>query len=184
MLQYYSMQYTVIHKIHTYTKMNLSTVKWAQWDKTQSRELICVCIALCTIAAHNRHDNFPSYPPDNHHCSDDVYLREQMETNEFYNAFATRMWANAKRDGRPAKYRWRPWLTTAKFGWRPLMEYRPVTLPRRKSRWNLLGCPKLTKRSQPLVGRSPRCCRDMWGRYCYLASFFYNCWYMPLVAKI
>ena len=51
--------------------MNLSTVKWAQWDKTQSRELlglfICVCIALCTIFAHNiaqnRPDNFPSYPP-------------------------------------------------------------------------------------------------------------------------
>jgi len=64
--------------------MNLSTVKWAQWDKTQSRDLlglfICVCIALCTIVAHNiaqnRPDNFPSYPPDNHHCSDDVYLRE------------------------------------------------------------------------------------------------------------
>ena len=70
--------------IHTHTKMNLSTVKWAQWDKTQSRELlglvICVCIALCTIVAHNtaqnRPDNFPSCPPDNHHCSDDVYLRE------------------------------------------------------------------------------------------------------------
>ena len=30
MLQYYNTQYTVIHKIHTYTKMNLSTVKWAQ----------------------------------------------------------------------------------------------------------------------------------------------------------
>ena len=64
--------------------MNLSRVKWAQWDKTQSRELsglfICVCIALCTIVAHNiaqnRPDSFPSYPPDNHHCSDDVYLRE------------------------------------------------------------------------------------------------------------
>jgi len=50
----------------------------------QSRELsglfICVCIALCTIVAHNiaqnRPDNFPSYPPDNRHCSDDVYLRE------------------------------------------------------------------------------------------------------------
>jgi len=59
-------------------------MKWAQWDKTQSRELlgllICVCIALCTTAAHkiaqNRPDNFPSYPLDNHHCSDDVYLRE------------------------------------------------------------------------------------------------------------
>jgi len=41
---------------------------------------ICVCIALCTIVAHNipqnRPDNFPSCPPDNHHCSDDVYLRE------------------------------------------------------------------------------------------------------------
>jgi len=64
--------------------MNLSTVKWAQSDKTQSRELlglfICVCVALCTIVAHNvaqnRPDNFPSYPPDNYHCSDDVYLRE------------------------------------------------------------------------------------------------------------
>jgi len=59
-------------------------MKWAQWDKTQSRDLlglfICVHIALCTIVAHNiaqnRPDNFPPYPPDNHHCSDDVYLRE------------------------------------------------------------------------------------------------------------
>ena len=47
------------------------------------RELLvcsCVCIALCTIVAHNitqnRPDSFPPYPPDNHHCSDDVYLRE------------------------------------------------------------------------------------------------------------
>ena len=41
---------------------------------------ICVRNALSTIVAHNiaqnRHDNFPSYPLDNHHCSDDVYLRE------------------------------------------------------------------------------------------------------------
>ena len=64
--------------------MNLSTVKWAQRDKTHSRELlgpfICVCIALCTTVAHNipqnTPDNVPSYPLDNHHCSDDVYLRE------------------------------------------------------------------------------------------------------------
>ena len=47
--------------------MNLSTVKWAQRDKTQSRELlvlfICVCSSLCTIVvdniAQNRPDNFP-----------------------------------------------------------------------------------------------------------------------------
>jgi len=70
--------------------MNLNTVKWAQWDKTQSRELlglfICVCISLCTIVAHNtaqnRPDIFPSYPPDNHHCSDDVYLREEGQMNK------------------------------------------------------------------------------------------------------
>jgi len=60
MLQTYACrQYTVIHN----TKMNLSTVKWAQWDKTQSRELlglfICVCIALCTTVAQKRPDNFP-----------------------------------------------------------------------------------------------------------------------------
>ena len=46
--------YTCTQYIH---KMNLRTVKWAQWDKTQSRELlglfICVCTALCTIVAHN-----------------------------------------------------------------------------------------------------------------------------------
>jgi len=39
-----------------------------------------VCSSLGTIAAHNtaqnRLDNFPSCPPDNHHCSVDVYLRE------------------------------------------------------------------------------------------------------------
>jgi len=60
-------------------------VKWAQSDKTQSRQLlglfICVCIALCTVVVHNiaqnRPENFPSYPPDYHHCSDDVYLREE-----------------------------------------------------------------------------------------------------------
>jgi len=32
--------------------------------------------------AQNRPDNFPSYPPDNHHCSDDVYLREEGRTPE------------------------------------------------------------------------------------------------------
>ena len=50
---YACIQHTVIHN----RKLNLSTVKWAQWDKTQARELlclfICLCIALCTIVAHN-----------------------------------------------------------------------------------------------------------------------------------
>jgi len=40
-----------------------------------------VCALHCAqLVEHNiaqkRPDNFPSYPPDNHHRSDDVYLRE------------------------------------------------------------------------------------------------------------
>jgi len=38
------------------------------------------------------------------------------------------MWANAQRDRRPAEYRWRPLFNAAKFAWRPLLEYRAVTL--------------------------------------------------------
>jgi len=38
------------------------------------------------------------------------------------------MWANAQRDGRPAEYRWRPVLKAAKFGSRPLLDCRAVTL--------------------------------------------------------
>ena len=82
------------------------------------------------------------------------------------------MWANAQRDGRPAESRWRPLFNAAKFGWRRLLECRAVTLPRRQTRWNLQGCPKLTKRSQPLVGRSSPYYENMWRRYCCLTSFF------------
>ena len=83
-----------MHTSHSNTqyKNESSTVKWAQWDKTQSRELLvcsCVCIALCTIVAHNiaqnRPDSFPPYPPDNHHISGDVYLREGGSTGNRNN---------------------------------------------------------------------------------------------------
>jgi len=62
--------------------------------------------------------------------------------------------------------------TPQKFGWRPVLECRAVTMPRRESRWNLMGCPKLTKRSQLLVGQSSPYYGDMWRRYCCLTSFF------------
>jgi len=95
----------------------------------------------------------------------------------------TRMWANAQRDGRPAEYRWRPLFKAAKFGWRPLLECRAVTLPRRETHWNLLTCPKLANRSQPLVGRSSPYSTSLWGRYCCLTSFF-QLSIRALVAKI
>jgi len=89
------------------------------------------------------------------------------------------MWANAQRDGHPAKYRWRPLFNAAKFGWRPLLECRAVTLPRRETHWNLQGCPKLANGSQPLVGRSSPFYEDMWRRYRCLTSFFFDYRYMP-----
>ena len=33
-----------------------------------------------------------------------------------YFSMITRTWANAQRDGRPAKYRWRPLFNVANFG--------------------------------------------------------------------
>jgi len=37
-------------------------------------------------------------------------------TSVHMQTLQTRMWANAQRDGRPAKYRWRPLFNAAKFG--------------------------------------------------------------------
>jgi len=82
------------------------------------------------------------------------------------------MWANAQRDGHPAEYRWRSLVNAAKFGSRPILDCRAVTLPRREARWNLQGCPKLPEWSQPLVGRSSPYCGNVWRRYCCLTSFF------------
>ena len=62
--------------------------------------------------------------------------------------------------------------STPQFGWCPPLECRAVTLPRCETRWNYLGCPKLTKRSQPLVGRSSPYYGDMYRRYWCLTSFF------------
>jgi len=82
------------------------------------------------------------------------------------------MWVNAQRDGHPDEYRWRPLFNAAKCGWCPLLECRAVTLPRCETRWNLQGCPKLAKKSQPSVGRSSPYYEDMWRRYRCLISFF------------
>jgi len=82
------------------------------------------------------------------------------------------MWANVKRDGRRAEYRWRPLFNAVKFGWRSLLECRAVTLPRRESRWNMQGYLKLANRSQPLVGRSSPYYQDIRRRYRCLTTFF------------
>ena len=68
---------------------------------------ICVCIALCTTVAHNiaqnRPDSFPAYPPDNHHISDDVYLREGGVFNwKVFQVMAGLTKANLSSSGYPA----------------------------------------------------------------------------------
>jgi len=98
--------------------------------------------------------------------------------------FCTVQWQNSLRGQEPQKCIYSvPAQKTAKqrakFGWRPLSDVGSVTKSSRKTRWNLLGCPKLVNRSQPLMGRSSPYCEDMWRRYSCLTSFFPNCRYMP-----
>jgi len=107
---------------------------------------------------------------------------QTVETTHVFTherTYELEMWANAQRDGRLAEYRWCPLFNAAKFGWRPLLECRAVMLPRCETHWNYLECPKLTKRSQPLVGRSSPYCEEVWRRYCCLTSFFSDCRYVP-----
>ena len=72
-------QYTIIHIIHSKMHSEMGLVRQNPIQRTVSL-FICLCIALCRIVAHNiaqnSPDSFPPYPPDDHHCFDDVYLRE------------------------------------------------------------------------------------------------------------
>jgi len=45
-----------------------------------------VCVHICANnTAQNSSDNFPSYPPDNYHSSDDVYCRGVSSNNGNYS---------------------------------------------------------------------------------------------------
>jgi len=57
------------------------------------------------------------------------------------------------------------------IGWSPLSDVGPVTKPRPETHWNLLGCPKLVNRSQPLMDRSSPYCDNIWTRYCCSTAF-------------
>jgi len=67
-------------------------------------------------------------------CGSMVDIQSATAENRRGKKIELEMWANAQRDGRPAEYRWRPLFNAAKFGWRPLLECRAVTLPRRETR--------------------------------------------------
>jgi len=81
------------------------------------------------------------------------------------------MWANAQRNGRPAEYKWRS-LFNAAVWLTPTTRVPCSNAAKTRNPLKVAGVPKLTKRSQPLVGRSSPYCKDMWGRCCCLTSFF------------
>ena len=81
------------------------------------------------------------------------------------------MWANAQPDGRPAEYRGRPLLNAAVW-LTPTTRVPCSNAAKTRNPLKLARVPKLTKRSQPLVGLSSPYYADMWRRYCCLTSFF------------
>jgi len=71
------------------------------------------------------------------------------------------MWADAKRDGRPAEYSCRrlessviPFLVPRHKVWLTAAARVPCSNEAKTQNPLKLGCPKLTNRSQPFVGRS------------------------------
>jgi len=70
------------------------------------------------------------------------------------------MWANAQRDGRRAEYRWRSLFNAAKFGWRPLLEYRAVMLPRLRKPLKFVGVPETP---EPISAASGPKFTILWG---------------------
>ena len=93
------------------------------------------------------------------------------------------VWANAQRDGRPVEYRWRSLFNAAKFGWRPLLECRAVTLPRRETRWNYLGCPQT---NETISSASMPKFTILWGRageILLFNKFFSACRYVTQLRR-
>jgi len=85
-------------------------------------------------------------------------------------------WQNSIRGQDPPKmytvYQQRKQPKIKQFCWPPVCDVAAVMKPKRESRWNLLGCPKLANGSQSLVDRSSPYCGDMWRRYWCLTSIF------------
>jgi len=79
----------------------------------------------------------------------------QLKGGNFFET-QCRMWANAKRDGHPAQYRWCPLFNATKFGWRPLLECRLVTLPKVPRLETVEICLVLETRQQISAASGPK----------------------------
>ena len=86
------------------------------------------------------------------------------------------MSVNVQRDGRPAEYRWRSLFNAAKL-LTPTTRMPCSNAAKTRNPLKLAGGPKLTKRSQPLVGRSSPYCKDTWG------DIVSDCRYVPYLRR-
>jgi len=72
--------------------------------------------------------------------------------------------------------------TSCKYGWPALSDFGAVTKPTHETHWNLLGCPKLENRSQPLMGRSSPYVSTCGGILLF-NKFLSGCRYMPWLRR-
>ena len=92
---------------------------------------------------------------------------------------ATRMWANAQPDGRPAEHRWRPLFNAAEFGWRSLLDWRAVTLPKRKKPLKLAGVPQTNETISAASSPKFTILWEHLEEMLLLNKFFSDCRYVP-----
>ena len=103
--------------------------------------------------------------------------RKFIEVNTMHNA--TRMWANAQRDGRPAQHRWCPLLNETKSGWRSLLDCRAVNAAKTRKPLKFAGVPQTGK---PISATSGSKFTILWGHVediLLLNKFFSDCRYVP-----
>ena len=84
------------------------------------------------------------------------------------------MWANAKRDGRPAEYRWRP-LFNAAVSLMPTTRVPCSNAAKTRNPLKFAGVPQTTgpiSAAETLVSLSSPYSEDMWRGYCCLTLFF------------
>jgi len=87
------------------------------------------------------------------------------------------MWVSAQRDGRPGECRWRPLLNAANW-LTPTTRVPCSNVAKTRNPLKCAGVPRTRQQIQLLVGRSSPYCKDVWGRYYCLTSFFSDCRYM------
>ena len=89
------------------------------------------------------------------------------------------MWANAQRVGRSAEYRWRPPFNAAKFGRRPLLEYRASNAAKTRNRLKFVWVPQTRQQISAASGQSSPYCGGHAEEILLLNKFFSDCRFVP-----